>query len=724
MLSSADITENRLPGEDHDSAGGLACWILGQGEFDEFASFLLRIFLICKTYRDKNLPILVVFITRRCHVLVEIFWKIFRSPWFRLELEKNKSFAAYKSLFEADCSDLIDEIYQNYLITDNNLLSMSHRLAQYYWENKDLPELLIVDELLIHGRAVNGILMDLERRLEAAYETLIAGSGAENDIKNQMAKRLQLHIYAQNDEILLLLFRYAVDGRLRVFKKYSAAKWRELSLHFARLISASSVNNVAYSWSFCLPQHCDPLAERALSAENFQMFRHVATALRDYQEENFIWLYPNDQAAKVICTFRMKTSLSHYKFDRQQLPQYCLYVPYIIYDHLNYRNVWQLHVRLRADIFKDLHQEALDDFLSGKHLLGQRNTEDEALFRSYYRWLVETNDLLLNCLLVRYFLLDVVKLEEAAYETYIRHIDWQQVGRNFHVFERDKAGTWSLQNIEPVLRSIWEWKPESGRLREYFDLLLRDTPPVWEGIQGSSGHEGTAQGEITEALTVAVQNTIFEIGCEAEKNAYERCISGVIFSDETLADWGRHYSIADVVKKCVRAYSNTGRVTKEEFYELLGILLHAMDLGYIGMNPIYGVASYETDSAQEIYTSVKAGEQSLFIKPYRYRRYISVLSKIEEYYGENWNDVKITIGHFIRNLLKKGLLQDEEQASGLKGELCGFMDELRESGQSAKHWSFWMSEQFEKRNSSVSLWDAMKEDIQAEAENMRAYRGW
>ena len=83
-----------------------------------------------------------------------------------------------------------------------------------------MPDFMIADEVLLHGRTMNHLLGEMEQRLMDAFEVLKKqAETTENsdwkeeltkeDIRDAFQKNIKLSIYAQKSDTLLLYSRYA-----------------------------------------------------------------------------------------------------------------------------------------------------------------------------------------------------------------------------------------------------------------------------------------------------------------------------------------------------------------------------------------------------------------------------------------------------------------------------------------------------------------------------------
>ena len=479
------------------------------------------------------------------------------------------------------------------------------------------------------------------------------------------------------------------------------------------------MNNVAYAWSFEVGENF----QKRLSSfprGNGLLFQRVETAIRGYKQTTDLLLYPSKENPKVLFTVRGKKSLSSFYDGKNGL-----YVPYIIYDQLQWEGVWNLHQRICEDLLAYLKPEqgSVLSFFRGNDLFGEGGLTEEVA-RSYYRWCVQTNDLVLNALMMRTWMEQYCGLSPSEQEEMIESINRKQVGRNYHQLIAEKSSM-RVQNSEEVLRELWKFVEsiplETDLLSSYLDVLTKGAgsvlPNGWKSDRNHSEEENWKNH-----LECAVQQAIYEIGLDAEKNAYDRYGSGLAFSERTLANWGDHYSLQDIIVKCIHEYTSDKAITDKEMDYLLALITQAMDLGQVGMEPLYGEKSYEADTEENVYTQVKAGEQSLFIVPFRYRNYLPVLSLIEKIYQENWEDEYLEISRFVRRLKSAGKVSEENEKK-LCDELQNFVKGLYLSGQTVSIWNdVQLFEQIDKE--PYNAWEQTLQDSNERAAYLKIYQGY
>lgn len=664
-----------------------ASQVLGEQEFIQVASFFCDVIQKCADFQQE--PYLVAFITRRCGILFKIFLEYFEACLEAIRTNHWEAEENMRSIMD-QLKDINLQAFEQRCVTDTNLLSLSVEMIEYYQKYHKHINLIVVDELLIHGRALNLFLMDLEKKVLQQLNM------DDEQGSQQFLKHLFLYVFTQSSDVLLLLMRYREC--LYSYRILERVAWRDLSARFARLIAVSPVNNASYSWSVRVPlmqeQEGYPLYEQQCGS-----FCYYLTGIQSTREDNFIYLYPSASCTKAICTVRTKRSLIPFCGGSYANKKSQLYVPYIMLDHLSMENIVKLHRKIIEDVTKSA-MASFDKILTRSERYSQQMEQDP---KKCYRWLAETNELILSYLLFRRFAKQVLKLTEDEMEQYAQYVDWGLLSWNYKWIESGDDEQLKIYDAKEELRNIWKWRPEENLLEEYLDILLKDVPPIWEGeIFGPVQYLNAGQNKmycknVDDPVVVAVHDAISQIGYEVEKNAYERFISGAMFNDKALSHWGEYYSIRDFLLECKNTFEDypqyyEGPPVAADLYQVLAVILQSMDLGLIGMNPLYGQVSHQTNQEEQFYTMLKAGEQALFIWPIRYQKFIPTLLEMIEKWSGKAEDIKIDLARFAQAYTERvsETLSNymESDADKLFCQLWRFLKILDTSGLTLKEWRF------------------------------------
>lgn len=656
--------------------------IMGVEEFEMLARYFVSIFSIAVQKKREKKPFFVVFITRRCYVLFQVFERVFKErdtqgtrAWERLRSLCPEAVAL--GLEWKDCAELI----RYHFITDINLLTQSRSIAQYFANTGVFPSLVVCDELLIHGRTINSFLNEFEKELLKNLQLIGQEETLPLQLKlgEKLIQALQLYVYARNDGVMLLLPRYC--SALHVFRKQmDKNKWRALSMYFSRLISASPVNNAAYAWNFG-EKLTDQSVKLPYPVNGFECCE--TEIYKGFRQTTFVMMYDRGHGTQAICTVRAKESLNLY-----QRHIHRMFVPYILYDRVSYKNVMRLHFTLCEDIRRDAslndrQKAAILSFLTQRDAI--REPEDIRQNRISYQWLAQTNELLLSCLLMREYLRASQYSNDAASEWMARHVDMEALVRNYMRMD----GAELKANPDETawdLKAIFYWRPREDAFRRYLDLLTEGAQPFWMGEKFGNGTPKKEDFCKDTVAADAVLDVIANLGHEVERDAYEYGSANVFFDESALKAWNRPFSMGRLLKECQRAFESPVRTgdSAATLTQVTALIVQAMDLGLIGMN----VALQNGDQAGtglggEVYTQVKAGEQALFIHPIRYAQMNSTLRMIEEKCDDLQDLLELEVFLFAKAVQKRFPGQETQN---LAGRLRKYMDDLRDSGQTLSEW--------------------------------------
>ena len=734
----------------------IICRLMGKREFQAFILFWLSIYKevidgaksideLLQLKKRKRL-LFVAFLTRRCHVLKEIFYVVLKSNQVKNQVQNEEIDLSAVGLTPEQVEDsMIDFVYNNFFITDFNLLSMSKGFAQYYYDKGILPKVIVADELLLHGRAVNQLLFKMEDDVSRHFcelkaqnmsvpvlEQELSADRWEKIIRTEFQNSVHILVFARKEGTLLLFSRYAQEGRFSALE-YDLKRWRSLSLCFARIVSSCTFNNVGFSWSLCPQVSAFPfLIERYNATEPYWepegagklpllLFRRVETHMQEIRLQNYLGLYVQDGSLKGVLSVRIKKSLS-----KSNGIQKFMIVPYLMMGEVPNEDVWALFKRLRSDVLSACGDQNLRKFLNILPDDPEINPLDEtqedpawdlksvALFD--YDRICGINNLFLNCLLTKRFWpsmsLSWDQLKEA--------VDWQQLNSNYRRFD-PKTG--QLEDQGKALEAIWSWNP-TATLEDYLAILLHsvkgiDLQDYTMEISEQSEREQNLEESLLEKC---VLNVVSRLGLDAETNAYERLTSDVTFDEKLLTGWGNRHSILEVISMCQEQCVQMG-MGKPDIYKVVAEIIQAMDLGIIGMNTAL-------DSPKSSYTLVKAGEQALFVKPIRYRNFIPLFSEIERKYSSDREAILREIRYFTENNSEYILEKDnslfcgcsgntEKDAKKMTKELISFVEELYHSGQTISDWDISLSEQVDKEN--FSFMSQLMKDIDLQNKYVQLY---
>lgn len=628
--------------------------------YGHVARFFLSIYYRCRELA-KDAPVIVAFVTRRCHVLSLVFDVIF-SQYNRNNRDKWPDYLQAPEFRDFDYKEYRAAQERCYT-TDINLVTLSDQIAEYYLKQRRMPYILVADEILWHGRTLNSILSKLEVDVVRALEYRNEGRRAFSAL-NQLIAALELHIYTRNGGPLLLFSRY--QRRLRTYSIQETSDVRRTSRDFFSLISIAPVNNNSYSWSVRVMEKKppEPVWERMVSAK---------TTWEGACQHIYMLAYPRKKNPKLLFTFRWKHSnLNHEKKDNVWLG-----VPFILTGRIPAQGMETLYKTIQQDVPQGL-KGFFNRYVDLKTHKGFRSSE-------HWRRMAEINDLVLCSLFVSKMYLGKLSFS---------NIDSDMLTRNFTDFTASlEDGAFPGTTVKDELKLLWEFaqsEQSGGLLEKYLCILLEDAEELWN-IEGELNESVLSARRTQNRIADILDDEIWALGRDAEIAAYRRQKSYLPQDERELQIWGSNLSLTQAMDRML----TKAQGGLAEAFLMTAMLVQRMDLGIVGISPCPGLADGDADKrvVESSSLELKAGEQSLFIKPTAYQEYLPVLRRIVERCGNDPGDIRTEIRRFARELDRLG----EPVTDGLADELYQFLIDLSDMGQELGEWDFSLTE-------NVSRW--------------------
>lgn len=186
----------------------------------------------------------------------------------------------------------LNNVRAKHVVTDASIYLQCPKLAEYFRENHCFPDILVCDDILIHGRGLNHFLTLLEERLTELLPEY------ESEIAIALPRAIQIHVYQRADKPLMLLGQYR--ARLLLTEVTPGREWHEHSNAISTLIQCSDVSNAVYVYT------------EGLSAEKFQQMdlsQYIATDFQHAKEYVKVKLVQNAGKIKAAFTVRIIRNL-------------------------------------------------------------------------------------------------------------------------------------------------------------------------------------------------------------------------------------------------------------------------------------------------------------------------------------------------------------------------------------------------------------------------------
>ncbi len=535
--------------------------------------------------------VFVVFIARRCFVLACVF---------------------LRSLYSEHEDKYLD--YLSKIYSDGGLRILAKRIARNYFINDDYKCIIFLfDDILIHGRAVSGLLSSAEEIFAEEYLTLKRlnpGIGREYTKKQLYDKFLEFIIIKTgytSTQPDLLRERYKARLDRDDVLMATPRKWRDASNRISKLIYQSETPNAAFVPGLLFS---DRFLNRDIIRESF------ISAKNDYRESAICdWKYIKNDYKGRNTDFYMLAIPSygdvHTVFTIRCTDNYLM--PLVFLPKFeNDSNAWSL----AADITGRLKDIGYSDvlnllrvFYGFQRVEKLSNMYTELITMIYSVTLMRAFLAEIHCDLREHFVFDSERyinsfttvpaiMGNYAHNTAIKHV------LSF-LMDPDTDPLFSLREIE-------------ARITYYHKMnnFIIDYPYYCDEFSLNQEEEKRLVGNLERA--------IFRFGMDSEVEAYRLSTGVFVPSDESVEYF--YFPKNNDIKKVIESiYQEDGGWMRNHasLYTVFAYLLQMMDYGNLGL--ITGTID------NHIFTQcLKAGEQSLNVEASKFALALPIMNEIEQ----------------------------------------------------------------------------------------------
>lgn len=134
------------------------------------------------------------------------------------------------------------------LVSNSGMLLQYKKLSEYYRKHSRFPRVLVVDDLMMHGRGMSKFLEQLETlvRNDLGYDTW--SDYDQMSCRRSFTDSIDIYVYAKNRMPILLDSRYT--WQMHVRKKMYLSELRDLSLQLSDFLSYNNVANTSFVPTF------------------------------------------------------------------------------------------------------------------------------------------------------------------------------------------------------------------------------------------------------------------------------------------------------------------------------------------------------------------------------------------------------------------------------------------------------------------------------------------
>lgn len=502
------------------------------------------------------------------------FKKVWESEYDYVAVLARRCFALHNIFMR--CAEGSDCIRAKRVISHNALLFYAHKFAKHYSEYKKFPSVLLVDDLLIHGRGMGRILYHFENLICKDIEST-RGQELEYSERNlihyNLSKAIQMRVYAINKAPLLIegLYRHQIEAETERY----GSQLKNLSQQISSFIQEINEPNTSYRYSVMLPR------DYVIKAEN--------------EWKAIDWHYRGEQS-KIY--FSSKNNGA--------------FVP-MVYAHgignlNNNQSVWITGLSIGGDVSIDKFDQMCFELAN---ILSQ--TDSEKIFTSLIRILLnKEGSIQRQRIQFVSFLLSLVNVSNFLNQC---HFKQNQEQIEFTLDNRRHIAT-NFGFEDDALTGI-------SRIIDNQDIMDHIRPILFDSFSSSTEMllEATKQSGRLDIASVndAIDRTFQKIGMNAEIEAYNISTNKIRFRPDKYGE--DTVSLKDCmqnIRNCLNAKSVD--VTDQQ---IIAGLTAVVDSGLAALN--FGYAP----GKGKVQCLLKAGELSTFSTPRKWHWFIPALSWVE-----------------------------------------------------------------------------------------------
>lgn len=573
---------------------GFAENVLGTGYYAWAREFFLSIFKSSARYK--------VFLRRRCLNWMYLFY----------------------SLEGAEQADGLSAAVTDTMYSDSALLANCAEIAQQYSTLGFIPSILIVDDILIHGRTLNRLIDGL---INSVYH-VVQREKADVDreiLEQDILGSLNIRVMVQNGNPLLLRPQYmkrlfCAEDRSDIWEPH---RWHELSARISRLMGEGIFQNTSFILSLYNLEGAAAREYQALASKNGFYIDYWNK--RNCRNVGVRALRNADGDILAFYTIRITQNSANGK--------YCI-VPFLFCSEIT-----------KPDMLVDAISERLKSCGLDQVERVFQHWKDSVRTMAEMLYLVFSHNVLL------------LLLGEGEYEwDWSDSLDVEKTVLSFRSrMEPEHAHL--ISQLACIKEPFFSWTEMGDLLTAATEGAAPLVPAHWISESSIEGYQPQKYVELILSQRAEMR----------ELNAYHQCASQDRTEDVVeFLDINSLYS-------AVRDLRGDGKLGSDnEIGALMAAILRLMDMGYMSVH-----AELREREGQRCYVcTFHEGEQSQAIRVRQYADYLPVLIEMERDCSSRLESIKERVSAFYRNL-----------PDGTVEGILGFIEKLYRSGQRLQDWN-------------------------------------
>lgn len=530
------------------------------------------------------------------------------------------------------------------IISNNALLLYNSKIAEHYRACGRFPRILIVDDLILHGRGVAKLLYDLE---ELIISRLSLSQEMTKDeryyIRRNLADAIDIFIFAANRQPLLIddIYLRKLQWEVQLYTR----EIRSLSQQFSSFLQRADVPNTSYVLSYQVKKMPNPGEKWLCQHWNY----------RGAKQRMYFSCEPQAVDVKFLPTVRLRESFSQKTNSEIWLTSLTLF--------------GELPCDSLSGICRMVEGKlASSEFCHIRSILQKDQKlirKQQAQFLSFVLSAIYLRDFLADCSVNAGFPLPPFSADNS---------DLHKIAQNFG----------KVSEIESELKKLIT----APRLLEELRTILLDTLGDCAGVFLRKLEHGSDQKEYY--VNFHLEDCFYNMGMAAEQSAYKTISLNRYQPNkrdfgtqpmEALLRWEQpalHFKYSKSLP--------TGT-------QKLSCMMALMDNGLMAMN----FECAEQEQGDVIYSSLKVGELATLSIPRRLHLFIPALALVEADCWRAGLEPKNAVKQFLQTLPGKvspderressdAQLKEESALAFLKTQGSDFVDLLYDCGQSFNGW--------------------------------------
>ena len=357
-------------------------------------------------------------------------------------------------------------------LTETGLLSYISIIAKRYVLTHELPRVLFVDDVLIHGYTINNKVSNyvesLEQEVEYLWKQTHLNTLNMRKLHREIIDSISLVVFAQNNDQLLI--DPELKWNLDAYRLLNTEDWHRYSRKIRTFIKDGNVANTSYIVSMKVSEENDSLIRKDFLDKNGWVADSFKFELNSHQQESEMFFYNAFNG-------KLRNEHVHATVRRYRSGENIFYIPYLFHGELRLDDYIELFLQV-----ENLAQEHnLKHFVSAaRNALAFFSQEERSMitFELYAQFI----EMFLSQMVLNLFVQDCVPVSMIPSIDY----DYKKIAHNFGEFIKAEdiyqlcMETWLGQELlyiseifkRPIMKGVPEYAREKPSDQRAFEDMV------------------------------------------------------------------------------------------------------------------------------------------------------------------------------------------------------------------------------------------------------------